>query len=135
MPRRPLGMTVLLALTCLILALGTAACESGPSRRSMLVTVTAYNSTRAQTDASPFVGAWGDRLAPGTKAVAVSPDLVEEGLTRGTEVRIQGLEGRYVVLDRTHGRFRRRVDVYMGLDVERAREFGVQKRFIWWGGP
>ncbi len=98
----------------------------------MLVTVTAYNSVTSQTDSQPSIGAWGDRLKPGMRVVAVSPDLLDEGLTRRTELSIDGLEGRYVVLDRTHQRFRRRVDVYMGVDVEAARQFGVKQLRIHW---
>ncbi len=101
-------------------------------RHSLEVTATAYNSVRAQTDDRPTRAAWGDELEPGMKAIAVSPDLVERGLTRGTRVRIEGLPGTYEVLDKTHTRYRRRIDVYMGTDVERAREFGRREVRITW---
>ncbi len=122
----------LLPPACALVTLAAWACGGDAPRRSMMVTVTAYNSVRAQTDAQPSIGAWGDRLEPGMKAVAVSPDLLEIGLTRGTEVHVEGLDGTWVVLDRTHGRWRRRIDLYMGRDVELALEWGVQERRIWW---
>jgi 3D (Asp-Asp-Asp) domain-containing protein len=100
--------------------------------RSMVVTVTAYNSVPSQTDAQPNIGAWGDRLEPGMKAVAVSPDLVAAGLGRGTRLRIEGFPDRYVVLDKTARRFKKRIDIFMGKDVRRAKEFGVKKLRIYW---
>jgi 3D (Asp-Asp-Asp) domain-containing protein len=66
------------------------------------------------------------------KAVAVSPDLLDEGLSHGSKVKIEGLEGTYVVLDKTNARFTKRVDVYMGVDVEAAKEFGVQQLRVTW---
>ena len=98
----------------------------------MIVTATAYNSVRQQTDSRPSVAAWGDRLKPGMKAVAVSPDLVEEGLNRGAILRIEGLKGEYVVLDKTASRFSKRIDIYMGVDVKKAKQFGVRQLRIYW---
>ncbi|MFH1912906.1 MAG: hypothetical protein ABIK45_01350 [Pseudomonadota bacterium] len=96
------------------------------------VTVTAYNSTPRQTVGDPFVAAWGDRLEPGMMSVAVSRDLLEMGLDHRTEVHIEGLGGPYLVLDKMHHRFERRVDVYFGLDVAAARVFGRQEAVIYW---
>ena len=96
--------------------------------------MTAFNSTSAQTDSKPQIAAWGDRLEPDMKVVAVSRDLIEEGLDRGTKIRIEGLDGEFVVLDRTHSRLRRRVDIYMGTDVDKAREFGIREARIFWRG-
>lgn len=120
------------AVLAVPLGLAIGACDVREPDHTLLVTVTAYNSLPAQTDSRPFLAAWGDRLEPGMKAVAVSPDLLELGLTRGTKIRIEGLEGDYVVLDRTASRFEKRVDVYMGLDLDKAREFGVRQLFIAW---
>src|SRR5262249_1076986 len=64
------------------------------------VDVTAYNSTVAQTDRQPWVAAWGDRLRPGMRSIAVSRDLLHMGLARGSRVAIEGLSGEYVVLDK-----------------------------------
>lgn len=98
----------------------------------MRVTATAFNSVPAQTDLNPSIAAWGDQLKPGMKVVAVSHDLLDAGLTRGTSLRIEGLEGEYVVLDKTASRHTRRIDIYMGTDVEKARQFGVRQRRIFW---
>ena len=95
--------------------------------QSMNVTASAYNSTRAQTDAAPNEGAWGDEITPGMKVIAVSPDLIAAGLNRGTKVRVEGLPGTWTVLDRTASRHRNRIDIYMGTDVEAAREWGIRK--------
>jgi 3D (Asp-Asp-Asp) domain-containing protein len=98
----------------------------------MIVTVSAYNSVPSQTNSQPTVAAWEDELKPGMKVVAVSPDLLGEGLTRGSVLKIEGLKGKYVVLDKTADRLTKRVDVYMGLDVEAAKEFGVKELRISW---
>jgi 3D (Asp-Asp-Asp) domain-containing protein len=54
------------------------------------------------------------------------------GLRRGTRVRIEGLEGEYRVLDKMARRWKRKIDVYMGSDVEAARDWGVRKVTIRW---
>jgi 3D (Asp-Asp-Asp) domain-containing protein len=102
---------------------------------SLSVTAAAYNSTRAQTDASPGVGAWGDRLVPGVKAIAVSQDLASLGLRRGTKVRVEGLQGEYMVLDLMPAKWKRHIDIYMGTDVKAARAWGRRKVKIWWSNP
>jgi 3D (Asp-Asp-Asp) domain-containing protein len=107
-------------------------CETGNSERSMVVSVSAYTSVASQTNSEPNVTAWGDKLKPGMKAVAVSPDLLDEGLSHGSKLSIEGLKGKYVVLDKTNARFTKRVDVYMGVDVEAAKEFGVKQLRITW---
>lgn len=94
---------------------------------SLEVEATAYNSVEAQTNENPNEGAWGDEIRPGMKVVAVSPDLLEAGLTRGTELQIEGLDGQWTVLDRTASRHRNRIDIYMGLNVERAKEWGIRE--------
>jgi 3D (Asp-Asp-Asp) domain-containing protein len=100
--------------------------------RSLVVTATAYNSVHSQTDGSPSHGAWGDRLRPGMRVIAVSSDLLPLGLTRGTSVRIEGLPGTYVVLDRMGHRWRKRIDIYMGHDVRAARQWGRRQVRIHW---
>ncbi len=92
----------------------------------------AYNSIKGQTDDDPFLTAWGDRLKPGMKAIAVSRDLIKMGLTRGTQVTIQGLEGQYTVLDKMHRRWRKKIDIYMGNDAAAARQWGRRKVVIRW---
>ena len=100
--------------------------------QSLEVTATAYNSVASQTQGDPTLAAWGDELKPGMKAIAVSPDLVKLGLTHKTKVKIEGLSGRYTVLDRTNSRFNKRIDIYMGTDVEAAKEWGLKKVTIRW---
>ncbi len=107
------------------------ACSS-KGERSLLVTVTAYNSVPEQTDSTPNITYWDDVLTPGMKSIAVSPDLIKRGLTHGVKVRIEGLQGEYEVLDRTNKRFRKRIDIYMGIDVEKALQWGKKKRRIFW---
>jgi 3D (Asp-Asp-Asp) domain-containing protein len=100
--------------------------------QALAVTATAYNSTQAQTDARPNKGAWGDPIEPGMKIIAVSPDLVRKGLVRGTKVRIEGMAGEWTVLDRTPSRHRNRIDLYMGVDVSAARNWGRRRVTVRW---
>jgi 3D (Asp-Asp-Asp) domain-containing protein len=103
-----------------------------PHERTLTVTATAYNSLRNQTLGNPNIGAWGDPINPGMKTIAVSPDLLPLGLERGTKVRIQGLQGEYVVLDRMPSSWKKRIDIYMGTDVKAARSWGKRKVKIYW---
>ena len=103
-----------------------------PNERTLIVTATAYNSLRNQTVGDPNIGAWGDRINPGMKTIAVSPDLLPLGLERGTKVRIQGLQGDHVVLDRMPSKWKRRIDIYMGTNVKAARSWGRRKVKIYW---
>ena len=96
------------------------------------VTATAYNSVRSQTDDTPSLTAWGYTLKPGMKVIAVSHDLIKKGLTHGAWVHIDGVPGVYRVLDKMAGRWRKRIDIYMGLDVQAARNWGRKKVRIWW---
>ena len=100
--------------------------------RSLLVTATAYNSIRAQTDSDPNRAAWGDILKPGMKVIAVSPDLLELGLTRDVVVAIEGLPGEYRVLDKMARRWTHKIDIYMGEDVQAARNWGKRSVRIRW---
>lgn len=100
--------------------------------RVLVVKATAYNSRRNQTDSTPSIAAWGDRLRPGMKVIAVSRDLLELGLSRGQRVEIVGLEGEYVVLDKMPSRWRQKIDIYMGNDVRAARNWGVREVEIRW---
>jgi 3D (Asp-Asp-Asp) domain-containing protein len=100
--------------------------------RTLRVKASAFNSLYAQTDSTPSIGAWGDRLSPGMKAIAVSADLIELGLARGQKVRIRGLDGEYVVADRMSHRWQRKIDIYMGEDVKAARRWGIREVEIVW---
>lgn len=88
------------------------------------VKATAYNSTVTQTNSNPHITAFGDSLIPGKKYIAVSRDLERLGLAHNTLVKIEGLEGTYLVKDRMHARKRNQIDVYMGTDIKAALQFG-----------
>ncbi len=105
----------------------------GGKKRILRVTATAYTSHASQTDRSPGIAAWGDRLRPGMKAIAVSNDLLYKyGMKRGTRVKISGLKGTYRVLDRMHKRWRKKIDIYMGKNIRAARKWGRRKVTITW---
>jgi 3D (Asp-Asp-Asp) domain-containing protein len=102
-------------------------------RHSLKVTATAYNSLRAQTDSTPNIAAWGDRLRPGMRVIAVSRDLLRRsGLKHNTLVKIKGYPGTYRVKDKMNRRFRKRIDIYMGKNRRKARRFGMRKVVINW---
>jgi len=123
------GSSVSLALLLTAVALVLVACRG---QQTLVVTATAYNSVPSQTSGNPTEAAWGDELRSGMQAIAVSPDLLELGLTRGTVVEIEGLPGTFEVLDKTSSRLERTIDIYMGQDVERAREWGRKEVRITW---
>jgi 3D (Asp-Asp-Asp) domain-containing protein len=100
--------------------------------RTLVVTATAYNSLPGQTDSEPNLAAWGDSLAPGMKVIAVSRDLIPVGLDRRTPVKIEGFPGVYVVLDKMNKRWEKRIDIYMGHDLEAARAWGKRQVEISW---
>ena len=101
--------------------------------KTLEVTATAYNSVEWQTKkGDPITAAWGDQLKPGMKAIAVSRDLIPAGLDHETEVKIEGLKGKYVVLDKMNRRWKQKIDIYMGTDVQKARSWGKRKVEISW---
>ncbi len=111
----------------------TVAEKKKPSKKkktkvTRVVKATAYNAVPHQTDDTPEICAWGDRIRPGI--IAISRDLERSGLTRGKEVHIEGI-GKVVVLDRMHHRKRNQIDLYME-SYEDAVEFGVQELTISW---
>jgi len=102
---------------------------------SLDVTATAYNSLAYQTNSNPHITAFGDSLIPGLKYIAVSRDLLKLGLKRNTPVKIEGLEGFYLVKDKMHYRWKKRIDVYMGIDVKAAKQWGRKRLCIEYGVP
>ncbi|MEL6917818.1 MAG: hypothetical protein AAFO99_08815 [Bacteroidota bacterium] len=94
------------------------------------VTVTAYNSLSSQTDSSPNLAAWGDTLKPGMKCIAVSRDLITLGLTHNTMIKIDTFPGVYLVKDKMNRRWRNRIDIYMGEDRQKAKQWGRKKLVI-----
>ncbi|EMG37902.1 hypothetical protein PCS_01297 [Desulfocurvibacter africanus PCS] len=105
---------------------------TGATKRTLAVTATAYTSHRSQTNQNPSLAAWGDTLKPGMRCIAVSRDLLKMGLTRNTPVRIKGLPGVYLVKDKLHKRWTKRIDIYHGLDVQAAKQWGKRKVLIEW---
>jgi 3D (Asp-Asp-Asp) domain-containing protein len=119
-----------LSIICFWAIISFFAC-SQPTN-SIEVTATAYTSTAGETDSTPTLTAWGDTLKPGMKAIAVSRDLIEMGLSQGVKVLIDGLDGKYTVLDKMDKRWDRKIDIYMGTDVEKAKEWGEREVVISW---
>jgi 3D (Asp-Asp-Asp) domain-containing protein len=92
------------------------------------VTATAYNSTPSQTSYEhPAITAWGDSIKPGEKWIAVSRDLLKKGLVYNTLVKIDTFEGVYIVKDKMHSRWRNRIDIYMGDNINNAKNWGRRK--------
>lgn len=106
---------------------------NGPFRRQMTVTATAYTSHVNQTDSTPNIAAWGDRLKPGMKVIAVSRDMLNVyGLKHRSKVRIKGLDGEYLVLDKMNKRWKKKIDIYMGKDLKKAFKWGRKKVELQW---
>ena len=100
---------------------------------SLEVTVTAYNSLAYQTKAvNPSIAAWGDTLRPGMKSIAVSRDLIDSGLIHNKEVYVEGFEEPFLVKDKLNRRYTKRIDIYMGVDVQKAKKWGKQHLTIKW---
>lgn len=127
-------------LTVVFLTISMVGIASAGQKRpnSLNVTATAYNSVPNQTDSTPDIAAWGDRLTPDMKAIAVSRDLMKKhGLNYGDKVRIKSLDGtfldgEYRVLDKMHSRWRKKIDIYMGRDVLKAKRWGKRMVSIHW---
>jgi len=102
-------------------------------KRKLRVTATAYSSHRGQTDKTPFLAAWNNRLRPGMKIIAVSRDMLTRyGMKNGTRVRIGGLPGYYRVRDKMNKRYRKRIDIYMGVNRRKALRWGRRSVVIYW---
>ena len=130
---RPSRLRLLPLLSALgILVSAAVVCGDDAGEQTLLVTATAYNSLARQTDLEPDVAAWGDALEPGMKIIAVSRDLLAMGLERESPLSIDGLKGEYRVLDKMHTRWEKRIDIYMGEDVEAARAWGARLVRIRW---
>ena len=99
-----------------------------PTKVTRVVRATAYNAVPEQTDSTPEICAWGDRIKPGI--IAISRDLERIGLTRGKEVHIEGI-GKRIVMDRMNHRKRNQIDLYMER-YEDAVRFGVKELTISW---
>lgn len=94
---------------------------------TICVTATAYNSLDYQTEDDPRITAWGDTLKPGLNAIAVSRDLIRLGLDHNSKVKIEGFDSIFLVKDKMHYRWKNRIDIYMGNNSRKAREFGRKR--------
>ena len=94
---------------------------------SFEVTATAYNSLAYQTNSTPNITAFGDSLKPGLRYIAVSRDLLDSGLVHNTVVKIEGFDSLFLVKDKMNRRWRKRIDIYMGVDVKKAKDWGKRK--------
>lgn len=111
---------------------GSSADTKQAFTHSMRVTATAYNSLSGETDKTPSIAAWGDQLKPGMKVIAVSRDLLADGLDHNQPVKIEGLPGIYRVMDKMNKRYTRRIDIYMGTDRQAALNWGKREVEIQW---
>jgi 3D (Asp-Asp-Asp) domain-containing protein len=93
----------------------------------MEVIATAYNSLAYQTSSNPHITAFGDSLIPGLRYIAVSRDLIDSGLVHNTRVKIEGFDSLFIVKDKMNRRWRKRIDIYMGIDVKKAKIWGKKK--------
>lgn len=126
----PIRLGLVLSLISLFSLSG---CQFGKGK-SMEVTASAYNSLPSQTrpGSSGAIAAWGDTLKPGMKCVAVSRDLIDSGLTHNTPIKIEGLDGTYKVKDKMNKRWKKKIDIYMGTNREKAKNWGKQTVTIHW---
>lgn len=104
--------------------------------RAIDVTASAYNSVTWQTTSeNPNIAAWGDTLVPGMKCIAVSRDLLKMGLRHNTMVKIDTFPDTFYVKDKMNRRWKNRIDIYMGLDIKKAREWGKRRLMICYAIP
>ena len=124
------GRALVLGAACVLGACG------GGEWQTVSVTASAYNATEAQTKKGNIgLTAWGHQLQLGDRVIAVSRDLIAEGVGNGARVRIEGLDGVWIVRDKMNKRWTRKIDIFMGDDVRAAREWGVREVTIRWRPP
>lgn len=116
-----------LLLTIAIAGGVSKAADSTVSWETMQVTASSFTLAEEETKRGNIgLTAFGDVLEPGDKAIAVSRDLIRQGLTHGTKIRIEGLPGTYTVQDKMNKRWRNKIDILFRKKT-RAREWGRQK--------
>jgi len=88
-------------------------------KKTMYVTVTAYSSTKDQTDGDPYLTGLGTPVRDGIVAANFLPV--------GTVVRFPDKFGEkiFVVKDRMHEKYGLQVDIWMS-NQEKAKKFGIQ---------
>lgn len=109
----------------------TFSCESQPVavQKCWTVSASAYNSVPYQTrPGTPGnIGAWGDVLVDSIPSIAISRDLLDSGLVHGAMVYVEGYTMPFVVNDKMNKRYRNKIDLHLGTDIEKAKQFGNQK--------
>ena len=120
-------------LLCWLLLGAVASCS--PHGETGTADIGAFAIELRRPGEEPARGSWGDELVPGMKALAVSPDLVERGLSRGVRVRIEGLPASYRVRHRLGDGTRERVEIFMGTDAEAVHRWQERRARIWWETP
>lgn len=90
-----------------------------PSKTTTSIVVTSYNSEPGQTDATPFITAFGTQVRDGIVATNYLP--------KGTKVRFPDLYGDkvFVVEDRMNIRYNKRMDIWSA-DKQFSRNFGAR---------
>ena len=96
------------------------------------VKATAYTSSTIETDSTPYLAAWRNKLSPTVPSIAVSRDLLDIGLTNGMKVRIKGLKGEFLVLDKMNKRWKNKIDIYMGNNRQKALNWGKRDVVVYW---
>ena len=88
-------------------------------KKTMYVTVTAYSSTKDQTDGNPFQTAIGTPVRDGIVAANFLPI--------GTVIRFPDKFGEklFVVEDRMHEKYGLQVDIWIS-NLDEAKKFGIQ---------
>lgn len=115
-----------------VLMLGAIGCaseeaDSAVAWETMQVTASSFTLAEEETKRGNIgLTAFGDQLEPGDKAIAVSRDLIKQGLTHGTKIRIDGLPGTYTVQDKMNRRWKDKIDILFK-KRSRALEWGRQK--------
>ncbi len=101
--------------------------ERAAPREVSKMTVTAYNSVPWQTDDTPCIGAQGTDIC----AIYASGENVcaANFVPLGTILHVEGL-GDCTVRDRMNARYHYRVDWYMGMDIDGARQIGATQKTV-----
>jgi 3D (Asp-Asp-Asp) domain-containing protein len=105
--------------------------QPGNTLRVKAMAYTACSVGKKRAKRAPR-GAWGDPLTEDANAVAISPDLLEMGLDRGDLITIEGLPGKYKVLDVMHSRHDKSIDIFYGDDQCGALQWGKRTLTITW---
>lgn len=103
---------------------GFLAIKNPPNKKQVVVSrmwlfITAYSSTRDQTDDTPFITASGSHVRDGVVAANFLPI--------GTKIRFPTMYGNkiFIVEDRMNSRYTYRVDIWMRTREE-AKQFGLR---------